>query len=633
MNNQKLLLKTLSVAVLSVSLLGGCTSQPPDTGSSQLPATSPATENANAPSVPLNDLEELTQKIQNLESSLKARSYEMDNRGIQGNDINPIPADFPNQWSEFKERWERWETDNQLLNISQISRNIIKKDIDTIDGILTPTDSLNGGLNPTLGVADINSLTESLSNINRKLGLIRQSANQQLTQSPSSSETNPASQQVQPTPSQHTNSNNSVPQILATIVVTIIIIVVTIVIIFILIYLYKPNLIRSQRRQPQTQNGQPPQSLQKPSSRPPNEYTKITQRLASLENTLNNMVLNSSRDLQIINDNVLNHYNKGDSASFSLHDIQSSINNSLSQLLPGYFLNYSSSTQIIQYLEELKRTLDSIAETANQTPGYNQNLGGVSPQLIDSYEGKLAALEHKNQALNDQVTNLSNSNQDLQKQVEDLARQNSDYTQLQTTTIQNLQQEVQSLEQEREKDASEQKKLMNEIFTLKADKETLESDKRKLKSEIEMLLNPPATYEQNQPIKNQLPPEIQKIVNDYNDNYSWSHNVSIVAVDEPDEMYNKRRSNTAQPLILNAATKGSYQAVATTGNSSEFWLFPKYSQSMEKAVYDSSGKDLFDCHGNPRSNPLKFNLIRPAKLIKTNASDWTLSEKGEIEII
>lgn len=631
MNNQKLLLKTLSVAVLSVSLLGGCTSQPPDTGSSQLPATSPATENANAPSVPLNDLEELTQKIQNLESSLKARSYEMDNRGIQGNDINPIPADFPNQWSEFKERWERWETDNQLLNISQISRNIIKKDIDTIDGILTPTDSLNGGLNPTLGVADINSLTESLSNINRKLGLIRQSANQQLTQSPSSSETNPASQQVQPTPSQHTNSNNSVPQILATIVVTIIIIVVTIVIIFILIYLYKPNLIRSQRRQPQTQNGQPTQSLQKSSSRPANGSQNIIKRLESLENKLNEVVSNSSRDLKIINDNVLDLYNKGDSASFSLHDIQSSINNSLSQLLPGYFLNYSSSTQIIQYLEELKRTLDSIAETANQTPGYNQNLGGVSPQ--SDYEGKLAALEHQNQALNDQVTNLSNSNQDLQKQVEDLARQNSDYTQLQTTTIKNLQQEVQSLKQEREKDASQQRNLRDEILTLKADKQTLESDKAKLESEIKSLRNPPPTYEQNQPIKNQLPPEIQKIVNDYNDNYSWSHNVSIVAVDEPDEMYNKRRSNTAQPLILNAATKGSYQAVATTGNSSEFWLFPKYSQSMEKAVYDSSGKDLFDCRGNPRSNPLKFNLIRPAKLIKTNASDWTLSEKGEIEII
>ncbi|MGI0496156.1 hypothetical protein [Limnospira platensis] len=631
MNNQKLLLKTLSVAVLSVSLLGGCTSQPPDTGSSQLPATSPATENANAPSVPLNDLEELTQKIQNLESSLKARSYEMDNRGIQGNDINPIPADFPNQWSEFKERWERWETDNQLLNISQIYRNIIKEDIDTIDGILTPTDSLNGGLNPTLGVADINSLTESLSNINRELGLIRQSANQQLTQSPSSSETNPASQQVQPTPSQHTNSNNSVPQILATIVVTIIIIVVAIVIIFILIYLYKPNLIRSQRRQPQTQNGQPTQSLQKSSSRPANGSQNIIKRLESLENKLNEVVSNSSRDLKIINDNVLDLYNKGDSASFSLHDIQSSINNSLSQLLPGYFLNYSSSTQIIQYLEELKRTLDSIAETANQTPGYNQNLGGVSPQ--SDYEGKLAALEHQNQALNDQVTNLSNSNQDLQKQVEDLARQNSDYTQLQTTTIKNLQQEVQSLKQEREKDASQQRNLRDEILTLKADKQTLESDKAKLESEIKSLRNPPPTYEQNQPIKNQLPPEIQKIVNDYNDNYSWSHNVSIVAVDEPDEMYNKRRSNTAQPLILNAATKGSYQAVATTGNSSEFWLFPKYSQSMEKAVYDSSGKDLFDCRGNPRSNPLKFNLIRPAKLIKTNASDWTLSEKGEIEII
>ncbi|EDZ92716.1 hypothetical protein AmaxDRAFT_4553 [Limnospira maxima CS-328] len=642
MNNQKLLLKTLSVAVLSISLLGGCTSQPPDRGSSQRPAISPATENANARSAPLNTLEELTQTIQNLESSLKARSYEMDNRGIQGNDISPIPADFPSRWSEFKESWERWETDNQLLNISQISRNIIKTNIDIIDGILELIDSLNGGLNSTLEFADIDidSLTLSLSDINMELGQIQQSfANQQLTQSPSVSETNPASQQVQEPPSKDTNANNSVPQILATIVVTIIIIVVTLVIIFILIYLYKPGLISPPRRQPQTPNGQPPQSPQTKSSRPPNEYTKITQRLASLEDTLNNMVSNSSQDLKIINDNVLGLYKKGDSASFSLHDIQSSINNSLSRLLPGYFQNYSSSAAIIASLQELKRTLDSIAATANQTPGYNQNLGGVSPQLTSDYERQLATLQNQKQELNDQVTNLDNSNQSLKQQVEDLARQNSNYTQWQTTTS-NLQQEVEDLkrkqQQQEEEIASYRKELQvkeNQIFNLKIDKSTLESDKAKLESEIESLLNPTPVYEQNQPIKNQLPPEIQKIVNDYNNNDSWSHNVSTVAVDETDEMYNKRRSNTAQPLILNAATKGSYQAVATTGNSSEFWLFPKYSKKMDKAVYDSSGKVLFDCHGNTRNNPLQFNLIRPAKLIKTNASDWTLAEKGEIEII
>lgn len=637
MNNQKLLLKTLSVAVLSVSLLGGCTSQPPDTGSSQLPATSPATENANAPSDSLNTLEELTQIIENLESSLEARSYEMDDSGIQGNDINPIPPDFPSRWSEFK---ERWETDNQLLNISQLYRDIIKRNIDIIDGILAPTDSINGESNPPSEVADRDSLTASLSNINRELGQIQQSANQQLTQSPSLSETNPASQPVQEPPSKDTNANNSVPQILATIVVTIIIIVVTLVIIFILIYLYKPGLISPPRRQPQTPNGQPPQSPQTKSSRPPNEYTKITQRLASLENTLNNMVSNSSRDLKIINDNVLDLYKKGDSASFSPHDIQSSINNSLSRLLPGYFQNYSSSAAIIEYLQELKLTLDSIAATANQTPGYNQNFGGVSPQLTDDYQRQIKTLENEKQVLNNKVTNLDNSNQSLKQQVEDLARQNSNYTQWQTTTS-NLQQEVEDLkrkqQQQEEEIASYRKELQvkaNEIFNLKIDKSTLESDKAKLESEIEILRNPTPVYEQNQPIKNQLPPEIQKIVNDYNNNDSWSHNVvSTVAVDETDEMYNKRRSNTGQPLILNAATKGSYQAVATTGNSSEFWLFPKYSKKMDKAVYDSSGKDLFDCHGHTRNNPLQFNLIRPAKLIKTNASDWTLAEKGEIEII
>ncbi|MEX6778086.1 hypothetical protein [Limnospira fusiformis] len=646
MNNQKLLLKTLSVAVLSVSLLGGCTSQPPDTGSSQLPATSPATENANAPSDSLNTLEELTQTIQNLELSLEARSYEMDDSGIQGNDINPIPPDFPSRWSEFKESWERWETDNQLLNISQISRNIIKRNIDIIDGILEPIDSLNGGSNPPSEVADRDSLvadrdslTLSLSNINRELGQIQQSANQQLTQSPSLSETNPASQPVQEPPSQDTNANNSVPQILATIVVTIIIIVVTLVIIFRLIYLYKRGLISPPRRQPQIPNGQPPQSPKTKSSRPPNEYIKITQRLASLENTLNNMVSNSSRDLKNINDHVLDLYKKGDSASFSPHDIQSSIDNSLSRLLPGYFQNYSSSAAIIASLQELKRTLDSIAETANQTPGYNQNLGGVSPQLIDDYQRQIKTLENEKQVLNNQVTNLSSSNQELEQQVKELQRQNSNYTQWQTTTS-NLQQDVEDLKRKKQQQEEEiasykdqLKKKEDEILSLKIDKSTLESDKTQLKSEIESLRNPPPTYEQNQPTKNPLPPEIQKIVNDYNNNDSWSHNVSTVAVDETDEMYNKRRSNTGQPLILNAATKGSYQAVATTGNSSEFWLFPKYSKKMDKAVYDSSGKDLFDCHGHTRNNPLQFNLIRPAKVIKNNASEWTLAEKGEIEII
>lgn len=633
MNNQKLLLKTLSVAVLSVSLLGGCTSQPPDTGSSQLPATSPATENANAPSDSLNTLEELTQTIQNLKSSLEVRSYEMDNSGIQGNDINPIPADFPNRWSEFKEMWERLETDNQLLNISQLSRNIIKTNIDIIDGILTPTDSINGGSNPPSEVADRDSLTESLSNINRELGQIQQSANQQLTQSPSLSETNPASQPVQEPPSQDTNANNSVPQILATIVV------ILVIFFGLIYYLDKFGFIGSQRRQPQTQNGQPPQSPKTKSSRPPNEYTKITQRLDSLENTLNNRVSNLSQNLKIIDNNVLGLYKKGDSASFSPDDIQSSINNSLSLLLPGYLQNSSSSPEIIAYLQELKQTLNSIVATANQTAGYNQNLGGVSPQLKSDYERQIEILQREKQDLNNRVTSLDNDNQYLQQQVEDLARQNSNYTQWQTTTS-NLQQEVeylkQKLQQQEENIASYRKELQvkeNDIFTLKIDKSTLESDKAKLESEIESLRNPQSTYEQNQLIKNQLPPEIKKIVNDYNNNDSWSHNVSTVAVDETDEMYNKRRSNTAQPLILNAATKGSYQTVATPGNSSEFWLFPKYSKKMDKAVYDSSGKDLFDCHGNPRNNPLKFNLIRPAKVIKNNASDWTLAEKGEIEII
>lgn len=630
MNNQKLLLKTLSVAVLSVSLLGGCTSQPPDTGSSQLPATSPATENANAPSVPLNTLEELTQTIQNLELSLEARSYEMDDSGIQGNDINPIPADFPSRWSEFK---ERWETDNQLLNISQFSRDIIKTNIDIIDGILAPTDSINGGSNPPSEVADRDSLTASLSNINRELGQIQQSANQKSTQSPSLSETNPASQPVQEPPSKDTNANNSVPQILATIVV------ILVIFFGLIYYLDKSGFIGSQRRQPQTQNGQPPQSPQTKSSRPPNEYTKITQRLASLEDTLNNMVSNSSQDLKIINENVLGLYKKGDSASFSLHDIQSSINNSLSRLLPGDFQNYSSSAEIIPYLQELKRTLDSIAATANQTPGYNQNLGGVSPQLIDDYERQLATLENEKQVLNNKVTNLDNSNQSLKQQVEDLARQNSNYTQWQTTTS-NLQQEVEDLkrkqQQQEQEIASYKEQLKHKEKELRQKQDdilSLQTDKSTLESEIESLRNPTPVYEQNQPIKNQLPPEIQKIVNDYNNNDSWSHNVSTVAVDETDEMYNKRRSNTGQPLILNAATKGSYQAVATPGNSSEFWLFPKYSKKMDKAVYDSSGKDLFDCHGNPRNNPLKFNLIRPAKVIKNNASEWTLAEKGEIEMI
>ncbi|MGL4499892.1 MAG: hypothetical protein ACRCU2_12580 [Planktothrix sp.] len=630
MNHQKVLFNTLSLGVLSLSLLGGCTSppeQPLRTGDGTPPVTSSAPTAQPTPSV---TLESLKAQVQELNRAMTP---------MEGN--QPLPEEFTTQWQEFVNQFGQYENELEPNQRASVQPRLltIQEQIRTLNSIFIS----DAQENPILSPGALEQVRASLPQLETELGAIDQQLTvaQTVTQPVSPSAANSSEQSTPPEPRQNSGSN----QLGLGIFLGLVFGIVGTFGFFMMLKADKD----SRRRQPGNIPGPPGPSVKPfPSN---NEISReyFEDWMRRLKTEIANNSGSSSQGISPINSSSTAELSRIDSR---LGSLTNSVND-FNRLLRDVGQQSSGLEQIVRMIQRLEGSLNSLSSV-------NQNRLSDSHQSINSQQ--LNELQYQIETLTKEKQNWQYQFQQLEQEkinreghIETLNQELKNYR-LNQFAADDLQKQVSWLKQQiREKEQeinaiqtryqqqsgelnSQAQSYRIELQEKQNQIDNLEAELERLKVEINELRNPPqsyqAVYSQPSHVSTQaLPSYIQDVVEEYNHSDLWYKSVQKEAeVCEPDELYNKRRGDSRNSVILtDAGNRGEYTVISVNmGASSEFWLFPKF-KKMSDALYSSTGKVLFNFH-NYQSGTFDFVLIKPAKVISQGA-DWKLQEKGEIQVV
>ncbi len=265
-------------------------------------------------------------------------------------------------------------------------------------------------------------------------------------------------------------------------------------------------------------------------------------------------------------------------------------------------------TYIVGKDEEIRRLKNEISQLKEDLQSYTNNTS--LSQQIENLRAEKEVLENARNTLNSELQESYTRNK---SETEDLYKQNQESKTLLENKIKILNEKISELQLNTVcKD--------EEITSLKGKINQLEINKSK----------PTITPPNAENVEVKIPPEITKLIEDFNQNpVKISSHIEIeVSLDK--EMYEKlRKDSSLMPILKNSnnSNENNYLICRLPNKADYYYLIPKLNQF---SIYQehNKAKHLFQYIGyTEEKQRSKFVLDKPGKVIKVG-QDWQLIEKG-----